>query len=297
MISVGYRFQPSSRHFIGDVEQSQREEGHNQIQNTYHLFDVNLSRDIGTRWNANVSIPFMKVHRNQLYPPRGIQEMTAIGDMTIGVRRWMFRPPTEFGGNIGIGINLKLPTGNYNQGGPAIGRDGNPVIATFDQSIMTGDGGTGFSLDVQGYQPIPFSSMLYFSGSYLFNPRDTNGVSTFRTRPGEEEMSVSDQYLFRAGVSRGVPKVPWLTATFGGRVEGVPVSDLLGDSNGFRRPGFAVSIDPGLMVSTKGYVFSINSPWAVYRNRLRSLTDIQNNFHGDAAFADFAIVVGFSKRF
>ena len=38
--------------------------------------------------------------------------------------------------------------------------------------------------------------------------------------------------LARAGVSHAVPKVPGLVATFGGRMEGVPVRDLLGSSNG-----------------------------------------------------------------
>ena len=85
-------------------------------------------------------------------------------------------------------------------------RNGDAIIATADQSIQAGDGGTGFALDIQAYKPTYFNSTLYFSGTYLFNPRNTNGVRTFRTRRGEDVMSVADQYLYRGGVSHAVPK-------------------------------------------------------------------------------------------
>ncbi len=294
---MSYRFQPSSRHFVGTVEQKQRELAHNQIQNTYHLFDFFLSRQITRRWSANLSLPLLFVYRNQLYPPRGEYRVASIGDMTMGGRAWIFRPPTESGGNIGIGMNLKLPTGKYNATGAAVDRNGTPIIATADQSIQAGDGGTGFSIDVQAYRPTIFRSMLYFSGSYLFNPRNTNGVSTFRTRPGEEVMSVSDQYLARGGISHTMPKVRSVTLTFGGRIEGVPVRDLLGRSDGFRRPGYAISIDPGFMYVRGSYLFSCNVPFAVERNRRRSVPDIQNGIHGDAAFSDYALILSVSRRF
>jgi hypothetical protein len=294
---MGYRFQPSSRHFVGTVEQTQREEAGNQIQNTYHLWDFSISRQLTPRWSVNGSIPFLMVYRNQLYVPRGEFRVRSIGDMTVGGRAWIFRPPTESGGNVGIGLNLKLPTGKYNATGAALDRNGAPIIATADQSIQAGDGGTGFSIDIQAYRPTYFRSMLYFSGSYLFNPRNTNGVSTFRTRRGEEVMSVADQYLYRGGVSHAFPGIRGLTVTFGGRIEGVPVRDALGKSDGFRRPGYAISLDPGFMYARGNYIFSCNVPWAVERNRRQSVTDYQNRFHGDAAFADYALILGLTKRF
>jgi hypothetical protein len=279
------------------VEQKQREFANNQIQNTYHLFDVSVSRMISRRWSLNGSLPILFAYRNQLYVPRGVFRVHSIGDMTLGARTWIFRPPTESGGNIGVGFNLKLPTGKYNATGAAFDRNGNPIIATADQSIQAGDGGTGFSLDLQAYRPIPFQNMLYFSGSYLFNPRNTNGVSTFRTRRGEEVMSVADQYLFRGGISRAFPKVRGLTVTFGGRIEGVPVRDAFGKSDGFRRPGYAISLDPGFLYARGSYIFSCNVPFAVERNRRKSVSDYLNGVHGDAAFSDYALILGFTRRF
>ncbi len=296
-VSIGYRYQPSNRHFVGDTEQTQRDEANSEIENIYHLFDVSVSRRISRRWTLNASVPILFSYRDQKYPPRGEYRVHSIGDMTVGGRVWLFRPPTESGGNVGLGFNLKLPTGEYNATSPAVLRDGTPVRATADQSIQAGDGGTGFSLDVQAYKPIPWQSMVYFSGTYLFNPRNTNGVSTFRTRPGEEVMSVTDQYLFRTGITKPIPKTRGLVGTFGVRWEGVPAFDALGGSEGFRRPGYAVSLDPGLMYSRGSSIYSISVPFAVYRNRTRSLPDIRNGTHGDAAFADYAIILGFSQRF
>jgi hypothetical protein len=297
VITVGYRFQPSSRHFVGTVEQKQREAAGNQIQNTYHLFDIAVERQLTRRISATASLPVLFAYRNQLYNPRGEYRVRGIGDMTLGARTWIFRPPTESGGNVALGFSLKLPTGDYGATGTATDAQGRTITATADQSIQAGDGGVGFAIDTQAYRPAWFQTMVYFSGSYLFNPRDTNGVRTFRARRGEEVMSVSDQYLVRGGIARRVPKIPGLVATFGGRFEGVPVRDLLGKSNGFRRPGYAISGDPGFLYTRWGYVFSCTVPWAIERNRRRSVTDIANGVHGDAAFADYAVTLSFSRRF
>jgi hypothetical protein len=297
VVTVSYRFQPSSRHFVGTVEQKQREVLGNQIQNTYHLFDVAVERQLTRRFSATASLPLVFSYRNQLYNPRGEYRINGIGDMAIGGRAWIFRPPTESGGNISVGLSLKLPTGEYGATGLATNAQGQVIEATADQSIQPGDGGVGFTLDMQAYRPFYWHTTLYFSGTYLFNPRDTNGVRTFRTRRGEEVMSVADQYLIRGGIARAVPGVPGLVVTFGGRMEGVPVRDLLGESNGFRRPGYAISGDPGFLYSRWGYVFSCSVPWAIERNRRRSVTDIQNRVHGDAAFADYAVTLSISRRF
>jgi hypothetical protein len=296
-VSFGYRFQPSHRHFVGTVEQKQRAVLGNEIRNTYHLFDVAISRQLTRRWSVHGSLPMLFAGRNQLYVPRGEFRVDGLGDMTIGGRASVFRPPTESGGNVILGLSLKLPTGIYNATGRATDRNGNSIIATADQSIQAGDGGTGFAFDIQAYRPAWWGTMLYFTGTYLFNPRNTNGVSTFRTRPGEEVMSVADQYLARGGVSRALPWVRGLSLTFGGRIEGVPVHDILGRDDGFRRPGYAISVDPGFLYARGDYTFSFNMPWAVERNRKRSVTDYRNGVHGDAAFADYAVTVGVSRRF
>ena len=56
-VSIGYRFQPSSRHFVGSVEQKQREIAHNQVQNVIHLFDFSVERQISRRWHSISAFP------------------------------------------------------------------------------------------------------------------------------------------------------------------------------------------------------------------------------------------------
>ena len=296
-VTLDYRYLPSHRHFVGTVEQVQRAILGNEIVNKVHGFNLTASYDINPRWTVTASLPVLKMYRDQLYVPRMETSFVSQGDATVGARVWLWRPPTESMGNIGIGFAAKLPTGKYRVTSPATDRAGNPIVATVDQSIQPGDGGTGFLINLSAFHPTPLRTMVYFQGLYVFSPRSANGVSTFRTRPGEEVFSVTDFYLYRGGISRPVPKVRGLSMSFGGRIEGVPVRDAIGKSDGFRRPGYAISADPGLMYVRGAYMFSVNVPWAVERNRKRSVSDYRNRIHGDAAFADYSLLIGVSRRF
>jgi hypothetical protein len=111
-------------------------------------------------------------------------------------------------------------------------------------------------------------------------------------------MSVADQYLARVGISRPIPKTRQWAFTIGWRIEGVPVRDLIGKSNGFRRPGYAMSIEPGLQYFRPKETWSVTVPIAAGRNRKRSVSDILvGSRGGDAAFADYMILIGYSRRF
>jgi hypothetical protein len=110
-------------------------------------------------------------------------------------------------------------------------------------------------------------------------------------------MSVADQYLFRGGVILPTPKFRSLAWSLGIRGEGIPVRDAFGASTHFRRPGIAVSMDPGIIYMRGKDQWSVNVPVAFYRNRKQSVTDIMDNRHGDAAFADQFLVIGYSRRF
>jgi hypothetical protein len=296
-VTVSYRHQTSFRHFIGTDEQVQREINHNQIFNRYSLFDIAVEYRLNQRWSLTGSIPVLDARRDQLYAPKGVYHVTSFGDATVGARAWVFRPPTENGGNVGLGISLKMPTGQYDATSRAIAGNGQPIVATADQSIQAGDGGWGFSLDMQAYHPGPLRTMLYLSGTYLFNPEETNGVKTFRTKPHEQVMSVADQYLYRGGITHNVPWIRGLTASIGGRIEGVPVRDAFGGSDGFRRPGYAISVDPGFMLNKWNSTIAVNVPWAVERNRRQSVPDMYNGTHGDAAFADYALILSVTRHF
>ncbi len=296
-VEVDWRSFSSFRHFIGEKEQKQRELLDTQIKNHQNIYNVSLTYELSPRWSVNAFVPVLQSTRDQKYPPRGIYDIGGIGDMIVGAQAWVFRPPTESGGNVAFGLGLKLPTGIDNATGTGTLANGTMQKVVADQSIQPGDGSWGFDVTTQAYKRTYFHTTAYFQGSWLFNPRDTNGVATFRTAKGEGVMSVTDQYLFRGGAAHRIPHLRGLVGSFGGRLEGVPVRDAFGKSDGFRRPGYIISIDPGLTYEHGRSMISLNAPWAVERNRRRSVTDIANGTHGDAAFADYAILLSATRTF
>lgn len=293
IVNVGYRVFNSNKYFVGTDEIARP----TTVRNHQNIFDVGIEYRLSPRWSFLADVPVFNGTRNQIYPPVGVFQVSGVGDLTLGAQAWIFRPPTENGGNVAFSVSLKTPTGIDDATGSAVLK-GQTITATADQSMQPGDGGWGFLVATQGYKRMWRGSYGYLQGQYLVNPMNTNGVATFRTQPGQGVMSIPDQYLWRVGLSQGVPKVRGLAFSFGVRDEGVPAHDLIGGDEGFRRPGYIVSIDPGVMFHFKGDTLSINGPWALKRNREASAVEIANNTpNGDAFFADYTIIAGMSHHF
>jgi hypothetical protein len=292
-VNVGYRVFNSNKYFIGTNEISRP----TAIRNHQNIFDIGVDFKLTPRWSFIADVPVFEGTRNQLYPPAGIFRVAGIGDMTIGAQAWVFRPPTENNGNIAFSASLKIPTGIDNATGSALFK-GQRVVATADQSLQPGDGGWGVVVGSQAYKQIPLKTMTYFQGQWLFNQGGTNGVATFRSQPGQGLMSIADQYLFRAGIAHNVPKIPHLELSLGVRDEGVPSHNVFTSNAGFRRPGYVVSLDPGLVFTYKRDSLSVNGPWALARNREPSVPELLNGTpNGDAFFADYTVIVGISHHF
>lgn len=298
-VTTGFRTYSSFRHYVGTVYQEQRAIKHNAVLNHVDLYELDLSYRLTPRLSLVGSIPGMTATRRQ-QGNVNVYRSGGIGDITVGMQSWIWRPPTESHGNINISAQLKLPTGINDAKGTKIAANGSKTVQPFDESIQPGDGTWGFSLATEAYRNLIWQTTGYFTGSWLFNPQDTTGVETFRSAPGEGVVSAADQYLWRGGFSRpvtGLKLARGLALSIGGRMEGVPVRDALGKSNGFRRPGYVISVEPGLMYSRGRYMLSASGPWAMERNRKISVPDIANHSHGDAAFADYTAIVGLSRSF
>jgi hypothetical protein len=295
-LSIGFRKQRSHRHFVGTEEQKQRAEQGTEVVNNIYLYDAALTYDVNRRFNITAAIPFMKATRRRGTSPQ-IFHSFGFGDLSVMGRMWLFKEPSESRQNISFGVGIKFPTGKSNVTDTVLAGNGRTVTQVVDQSIQLGDGGWGIPLDIQAYKRFG-NTTVYASGAYLLNPRDTNGVPTGRGRPSEGIMSVADQYLARVGISRPVPKTRQWAFTIGWRIEGVPVRDLIGKSNGFRRPGYGMAIEPGVQYFRRKDTWSVTVPIAAGRNRKRSVSDILvGNRGGDAAFADYMILVGYQRRF
>ena len=299
-INNNYRYFKSFRHFRGSHEEPSRVELNTEVINWTHALDINLNYGLSENTYLSLNIPFVYNERSSLYEhgrnSRHSSFSSGLTDIRISVGHAVIRPKDHGGATLWVGGGVKLPTGNFNAKSTFynVGPNKSPEVRPVDQSIQLGDGGWGFNVEVHGSH-----KYFYYSGFYLFNPRNTNGVLTYRTRASESIMSVPDQFSLRAGLSAPVKNFQF---TAGGRFEGVPVRDVLGKSDGFRRPGYIVSIEPGVNFIHKNAFFSANVPTALYRNRTRSVTDIRDttpeNFrHGDAAFANYLINIGVGYRF
>src|SRR5712664_2718826 len=63
--NVAYRYLHSHRHFVGDVEQTQRQEEGSQVINESHFTDISISYAFNPRLSATVTIPFSVHDRSQ----------------------------------------------------------------------------------------------------------------------------------------------------------------------------------------------------------------------------------------
>jgi len=334
-LGVNYRHFHSWRHFVGTQEQPQRQvtggghdaEGNDRgdAVNIYsHAVDFNLSYGLTNRIQLNLTVPWVHNERSQVLktttPIRDTFRYSlyakGIGDVRMSVNYWLIDPAKAHKGNVMIGAGVKLATGNYaatdNHVPQADGTFKDFVVV--DQAIQPGDGGVGFSLELQGFRQLTKAVSAFANGYYLFNPRESNG--TYKSAPkkgleGYEIYASPDQYFGRVGVMASVLKQQNLTLSLAGRMEGIPAYDAFGGQVAYRRPGYVMAVESGVTYRTGEHSFSLFVPYNFKKNRIQSAADIadqnlQNSkisdpakmvhVQGDAAFADYSITVGYSYR-
>ena len=123
MVSIGFRKQRSHRHFVGTVEQKNRERDRTEIVNDVYLWDIGLTYNFTPRTSLSVSVPVQ--HATRVSParfnsagvqtqPKAVSHGIGVGDMSIGAKVWLLDPGRENRPrqNISFGFGVKLPTGN-----------------------------------------------------------------------------------------------------------------------------------------------------------------------------------------
>lgn len=299
-MNVSYQHFRSHRHFVGRDQQFQRYAAGSEVINNVDQIDTSIGYKVNAATSVTLGIPYFSASRTSLYEHDRVNraEMTAqgIGDVRLTAERWLRNPASEPHTNVQIGLGIKFPTGNSNVKDYAHTANG-PVLRNVDQSIQPGDGAFGYIFQLQAYHRLALNTSIYATGFYLVNPAETNGTRTTAAITSVTAYnSVADQYQARLGLSQRVLQRHNLTATLGGRLEGVPALDFTGGDRGFRRPGYVVSVEPGLSFSTARNTFSLSVPVAVVRNRVRSYSDRLGRGQGDAAFADFLISASYGRK-
>ena len=316
--TLDYRHLYSFRHFVGSVEQVYRLQGHSEVRNRINLIDAGLTYQITPRFSVEGNIPMQWASRNYYIAAGSLGGgspastiigdfgTTGVGDISFEGRGWLWNPANNPSHNIQIGLGLQTPTGRDNIQNHLVEIPGTPAVnATADYSIQPGIGVWAIPFSVESYQTIDKSLQAYFNGSYLTSTKENNGVLN-TSPPGfpapavqNQYIAAADEYLLQLGLAYMVARVHGLTVTGGLRKEGVPAHNLLTDNEGFRRPGYAVSLEPGVIYSLRGGhdLITANIDRAVYRNRIASVPDMQLGTHGDAAFADWLWLASFQHRF
>jgi hypothetical protein len=316
-LSLDYRHLYSFRHFVGDVAQEYRQQGHSEVRNRINQLDAGLTYQITPRFSVEGTLPAQWASRRYFIAAHSIGGAPAtdligdwgvsgMGDISVVGQGWVWDPSKNPSHNIQIGLGFEAPSGRDNIQNKLVEIPGQPAVnATADYSVQPGIGVWAIPVSLQSFQAINKSLQAYFNGSYLVSTKESNGVANSSPpgfpapAPQNAKIAAADEYLLQLGVAYMVERVHGLTVTSGLRREGVVAHNLFTDNEGFRRPGYAVSFEPGVLYSMHhGHdLISANIDRAIYRNRIASVPDMQLNTHGDAAFADWLWLAGFQHRF
>ncbi len=342
-IGASYRYFHSFRHFVGTEEQHERQTtggGHdangkelgNAVNIYSHAVDLNFSYGITDRLQVNATLPYVHNERSQVLRQTAPTVDTfrysvyaqGLADIRFSASYWMFDPNTSTKGNLLVGLGIKTNSGSHSIEDDAPQSDGTTKSVVMDQAIQPGDGGVGFSIELQGFRQIYKNFYGFANGYYLFNPKESNG--TFKSAPtvvkdedgnvlgtltGYNIYACPDQYFVRAGFMSSFGKEKNLTLSLAARFEGIPAYDVFGGQEAYRRPGYVVAVEPGVSYRIGKHSISLFVPFNFVRNRIQSAADIarqdlqnsvitdeseKTHVQGDAAFADYSISINYSYR-
>ena len=299
-LDTSFRDSTADRHYSLGVEQVQRQILGTNVINTQKQTLFNVSHAVTPQFSFSVAVPIVvatwgiPAPQRPVPGPRATEHGQGLGDVSAIGRYWLLNTQTHSGRNLSVGLGFKAPTGPSNE--LDMFNDGtgaNPTMKPIDSSIEPGDSGWGVQLELQGFTRVG-RAFVFGSGNYLLNPRDVSDA-TYARAAGlyqRDHNSVPDQYVARVGV--GVPVWKNIGASIAYRAEGVPRYDLIGRSDGFRRPGKEMYIEPGITITTGKNTFQFNMPRGFYRYRS---PDPYTGNNGDATFPDWVAIGSYSYRF
>jgi hypothetical protein len=318
--SFGFRGFRSHRHFVGSVEQNaentakglaERDRRGSEVINHSYISSFAMAYGVSDRLNIQAELPVVAFWRKS--PARAdralqLTNSKGIGDLNVLARYWLGKPNGHASQNLSVGLGFKAPTGNdryedeFVNFNPLTGARSSS-IRPVDQSIQPGDGGWGIVGELQGFKAVGRFT-VFGSASYLSNPREQNDFLRDPTNanpdPSSAYLSIADQYAARLGVGTSVKRFGFSLAA---RMEGVPSSDLIGGDMGRRRPGYSIALEPGISYSWRKTSIALSVPYLVRRVRTQNISDKLESARtghtetGDAAFADYVVSFGITRRF
>ena len=296
-LTLAYRRLTSNQWFIGSEDKSSLAPGGQSPVYEMHTLVANVGYSINERFRVHLSVPVSTASLSRIWPDKvqHEQKATGVGDVSLVGEGWVLTPRTHATGNIGFGLGIKAPTGSHRI------RDRFYTATTStdfpaDHTIQPGDGGWGILTQFQAFQQITEHVVGYASGSYMVSPKKQTDVPF--TPTSTTYWSVPDVYSARLGGAFAVLPDRGLTMSLGGRIDGIPIHDLLGggDDSTIKRTAYIVFADPGLSYTRGNSAFTISVPYRVKVNRQKSLYERRTNGLGGGGFAKYLLFASYSYR-
>jgi hypothetical protein len=298
---VDYRSLHADRAFLGT--QPQPASAQPLIINI-HSVNLNVTYAASDRFTLRLTVPVSSGSQSRFYADsaRHVARASGIGDVGVVATTWLLDPRTHASGNLAFGAGVKIPTGNSRYAADYFLKNGSSVQFPVDQSIELGDGGWGVILQGQAFRRVAPRAFAYFTGSYLLSPRNQTDVTRAPVAVGEKNstvhISVPDVYTGRLGIIYGVLPEQGVSVSLGARIDGIPYHDLIGKSDGFRRPGYIIFIDPGLAVELGRSTVTFSTPIRVAsRLATQALVQQSGGVIGAGDLAGMLFFVGYARRF
>ena len=301
-VAVDYRYLHADRFYIGTQQVVPPAQFFGQpLMINVHSVDWTVTYAVSDRFNLRLTVPFSVGAQSAVRADtvRHGAHALGLGDIGLAGSAWLLNPRTHATSNIAIGAGVKFPTGDSKYADTYFLANHSSIQFQVDQAIELGDGGWGVILQGQAFRQFAPRAFAYFTGSYLVSPRNQTDVVRAPTAPGSAvHISVPDVYTGRLGVSYGLLPEQGMSVSLGGRVDGIPYHDLIGSSDGFRRPSVIIFLDPAVTLERGPNTFTVSTPIRMFA-RLASANLLKGpgGSIGSGDLAGVLMFVGYARRF
>ena len=297
---LSYRQLNADDFFVGNQIVPEAAPGGQPNRFKIHTFDVSVVYGVSDRFSLRFTVPFStgensRIHRDE---KRHVTFANGIGDISLAGKLWLFDPAISTDGNLALGLGVKAPTGADDAEGDLGTAAAGVIQFPVHPGLQTGDGGWAILLAAEGYRQIFGSLSGYLGGAYQITPKEASEIPVV---PGGPPRSVFDVYHLRAGLAYGLTPNPALSASFGLRIDGVPVRDLVGGDGGYRTPGYTLFFDPGISLTLGRTTLTASVPLRLHGEFQQNVLDMSGEgagtFGNRGDLASYLIFLGFAQRF
>ena len=308
-VGLSYRRLTANKVFAGSQLNNAAGPGGQALFYDINSVDFSVSRGLTSRLSVTATVPLSRALRSKINADglRHEYQTFGLGDVSVEGTMWVRDPRRFTKGNVLVALGAKAPTGSFEKQINLYNANGSVSQRSADESAQPGNGGWGIIVRAQAFQEIVHRLGAYVVGSYLISPGDTATRHFPRDGPLSEgskalpagvAFAIPDVYSLRAGAAY----VPWFTqrlsVSLGARLDGIPVHDLIGDSErGFRRSGWVLYADPGAVYRFGRNEITLSIPVRVHQKFLWSLIERRLGVPPTGDLADYLIFAGYSRAF